>query len=551
MKQQMETFDAVLAKKGSLEQDILHCLFFGFPRAGKSSLMLRLSGQHWTDLTPSTGVVMRAVPVKARRVSTSAVLMSPSDVTNVCKWQYVSKDGEAAALIAAAVRESAKKDVGMQDEVSSDYSDRLQQSREERASIASSGVNDTSTSNSCSSFVSSASIEKPSPLNVLKDAVRRKGLRAVQEYLDKSMTLYLTDTGGQMEFQELLPTLVAGHFLFFLVFRLDEDLSKIFTVNYLHLDSSVAEPYQSSYTMRHTLLHSLASIAAMGTSDPTGAALTKPKIVFVGTHKDKVSQKRIRQIDLQLQKLVAPTAPYQDGLIQRASESQLMVAVNNHSGDDSDFTVIRSLVDRIASRGNFKVMAPSTWLTLSLYIRQLERQVISYDECLHIALLCGIESKEELNQALWFLHNKLGLVRYFRGAGLEELEDVVIIDPQILFDKITRLIVSTFTFQQASSAVHEEFKKKGIFPLDVLEEISRENEDELLTTPKFVKLLEHLNVIAPLHTTKAMFFMPCALAHVASTAQVLVRPRTLLDLLKATVFFPFFLLPPSLIVILF
>ena len=156
------------------------------------------------------------------------------------------------------------------------------------------------------------------------------------------MTLYLTDTGGQMEFQELLPTLVAGHFLIFLVFRLDEDLSKIFTVNYLHLDSSVAEPYQSSYTMRHTLLHSLASFAAMGTSDLTGASLMKPKVVFVGTHKDKVSQKRVRQIDLQLQKLVTPTAPYQDGLIQRASESQLMVAVNNLSRHDSDFTVIRS-----------------------------------------------------------------------------------------------------------------------------------------------------------------------------------------------------------------
>ena len=528
----METFDAVLAKKGSLEQNILHCLFFGFPRAGKSSLMNRLSGQPWTDLTPSTGVVTRAMPVEVRRVSTSAVVMSPSDMTNVCEWQYVNLDGEAAALIAAAVRGTARKDTGTQHATSSNCSDRIQQSREESASIACSGVNDTSTTNSCSSFVSSASFEKPSPLNVLKDAVRRKGFCAIQEYLDKSMTLYLTDTGGQMEFQELLPTLVAGHFLFFLVFRLDEDLSKIFTVSYLHLDSSVAEPYQSSYTMRHTLLHSLASIAAMGTSDPTGAALTKPKIVFVGTHKDKVSQRRIQQVDRQLRQLVAPTAPYQDGLIERASESQLMVAVNNLSRDDSDFTVIRSLVDRIASRGNFKVTAPSTWLTLSLYIRQLKKQVISYDECLHIALSCGIESQEELNLALWFLHNKLGLVRYFRGAGLEELEDVVIIDPQILFDKITRLIVSTFTFQQASSAVHEEFKKKGIFPLDVLKEISRENEDELLTTPKFVKLLQHLNVIAPLHTTKAMFFMPCALAHIASTAQVLVRPRTLLDYVK-------------------
>ena len=150
-KQQMETFDAVLAKKGSLEQDILHCLFFGFPRAGKSSLMNRLSGQPWTALTPSTGVVTRAVPVKARRVSTSAIVMSPSDVTNVCEWQYVNLDGEAAALIAAAVRESDKEDVSTQHVASSNNcSDHIQQSREENAS---SGMNDTLISNGSSSFV--------------------------------------------------------------------------------------------------------------------------------------------------------------------------------------------------------------------------------------------------------------------------------------------------------------------------------------------------------------------------------------------------------------
>ena len=522
-------FDNVLAKRGKLEQNILHCLFFGFPRAGKSSLMNRLAGQPRADLAPSTGVLMKAMPVEVRRVSTSAVVMSPSDVTNVSKWQYVNLDGEAAALIAAAVRGTANKDADMQYALSSHHSNPTQS----RGSFAGSGRNDTNGDSSSIGLPPTPLLESSrSPLNVLKDAVKRKGLHAVQEYLDKSMTLYLTDTGGQLEFQELLPSLLAGHYLFFLVFRLDEDLNKIFTVRYLHLDSSVAEPYQSSYTVGDTLLQSLASIATMGTSDAMGEASMRPKVVFVGTHKDKVSRRRVRQIDRQLQQLVTPTAPYRDGLIERASESQLMVAVNNLSHEDSDFSRIRSLVDRIASRGNFKITAPSAWLTFSLYIRQLEKRVISYDECFHIAVTCGIENQEELNQALWFLHHKLGLVRYFRGAGLEDLEDVVIIDPQILFDTITRLLVGTFTFQHASSAVHEEFKKKGIFPLNVLEEISRENEDELLTTHKFVKLLGHLNVIARLHTTEATFFMPCALAHVASTAQFLIRPRTLLDHLK-------------------
>lgn len=75
----------------------------------------------------------------------------------------------------------------------------------------------------------------------------------------------LTDTGGQIEFQELLPLLVSGPTVFFLVFRLDHDLNKQFTVEYVRSTGTKSKPYQSTFTVKEALLQSLASIASMVT----------------------------------------------------------------------------------------------------------------------------------------------------------------------------------------------------------------------------------------------------------------------------------------------
>ena len=54
-----------------------------------------------------------------------------------------------------------------------------------------------------------------SPRETFESALRTDGIIALRQHLDGSWTLYLSDTGGQMEFQELLPLLVSGPSLFF------------------------------------------------------------------------------------------------------------------------------------------------------------------------------------------------------------------------------------------------------------------------------------------------------------------------------------------------
>ena len=54
-----------------------------------------------------------------------------------------------------------------------------------------------------------------SPMKILKEALKKKGLEALQQHFEKTWSLYLTNTGGQMEFQEVLPLLVSGPSMFF------------------------------------------------------------------------------------------------------------------------------------------------------------------------------------------------------------------------------------------------------------------------------------------------------------------------------------------------
>ena len=538
--------------KGELDQTIVQCVFVGPPRNGKSSLMRRLVGQKPIDLQTlsSTGVAERVLQVKIEQISSSTVEIGKGSLSNPSSlvWSELSFDDEVLRLLIDisgnpnSQQLSEDSFIDIQTESVLKDTDKKASSLKlptnvENYSAAEHTITSQKQTTSDQHCTPTDAVLTPvqgslfssnfkSTLEIFNEALRNKNWLGAKKYLEGACIAYLTDTGGQIEFQELLSALVSGPSIFFLVFRLDQDLNERLTIEYVHSTGSTSKPYQSSFTAKEALLQSLASIASMGTciyKKGLSSELQplRPKVFFIGTHRDLVSQERIQEIDSELQKVVRVTEHYKEGLIQFASESpcRMLLAVNNLSPSDCEFDCVRMAVQRVISRGDFNIRAPPQWLIFSLVIRQMHNQrVLTYDECFKIARQCGINSKEEVNEALWFLSTKVGLIRHFQGKDLEDLHEIVIRDPQILFDRITDLVVETFTFEKTDPVVHEDFQKKGIFPISVLETVSGKGKNSLLTTSKLVQILQHLHIIAQIskegETVK--FFMPCILSHADS-----------------------------------
>ena len=202
--------------------------------------------------------------------------------------------------------------------------------------------------------------------------------------------MYITDTGGQPEFQELLPILVSGPSLFFLTFRLDIELNRRYRVEYIDSKGKSIIPYESSLTVQEMLLQSLATIASTSIFRIVGSerVAINPNAFLVGTHRDLVSDEHLQQVDSVLQALVRGTEAFREGMIQFASESRLILAVNNLSEGEEDVQQIRAAVERIGKQGeNYRVRTPFSWLMFSNIMQQMRSPILKYEQCFNLALL--------------------------------------------------------------------------------------------------------------------------------------------------------------------
>ena len=551
-----------------LDHTIVHGVFVGPARSGKNSLMERLLGRMPSSVSPSTGVAESVIQVKVIQKSTTFA----ANVKELI-WSVMDYDDEAIKLMLINSESQGRTEIqipSVEPEDSLDTCDTPEPVVSDTGNMVLDSESEdewfdalfslplcetldplvhqqTSSTDSSqqiaqaeggkeSATASTVQLVPPNqsrlqlpdsyvpPIEIIKVALRKKGkagIEILQQHFQKTWSLYLTNTGGQMEFQEVLPLLVSGPSMFFFIFRLDRDLNERYKIEYDLSDGTKAEPYISTLTTVEGLLQTLATIASMGTfvyeQLQRRKAPLRPKVFIVGTHKDKLDSEtadsHISSIDQQLQEAIKSTAHYKD-LVEFASLSQLMFAVSNFSDIESDFEDIRLAVERVVRRNDFLMTSPVHWLIFSLALRKLKPFVVSYDLCLEVAGQCGLPD-DELDEALHFIHSKLGLIRYF---PYEDVKDLVVIHPQFLFDKVTELIVDTFTFEKTGKQIMDEFKKKGIFSLSEFETISSKTNTSIKPF-KFAKLLERLRIAAPFQMDgERMYFFPCVLAHAAETA---------------------------------
>ena len=501
-----------IKEKGAIDQIIMQGIFFGLPRSGKTSTKKRLVGKKPALEQTSTGV--------AEKVSRVEIEKSTVHSTSQSTWNEVTELNEETALVVEDIADHLGANV-QQETAAASFSQAVvpkkhksPDSNQSKISIIVRKVKAMFVRKRRSNTTTNERIVlQPDELQVLTTALQSTGailsLRGGREW-----TIYISDAGGQSEFQEMLPALVSGPSLYFLTFPLHKGLNERFVVEYQHPNGKSIVPFEDSCTVKEVLLQSLASIASTRSyiRVEDGKPVT-PKVLFIATHRDKLqSEQQLIKIDQELQEIIKKTAAYKENMIVFYSKEQMVFALNNTSDDDTDIQHVRDAVERIGTHGDeYKIQTPYTWMIFAITLRHLPEKVLSIDKCMEIANECGIDTNQELNDALWFLHHNVGIVRHFQEHP--DLKDVVIKEPQYIFDKVTELIVDTFTFQGVGPYEYEEFTKKGIFPADSIKTLSTES--DTLTGEKFGDLLEHLHIIAPIEEEGKIvkYFAPAALSH--------------------------------------
>ena len=530
--QHFAAMQKAIRDKGKVNHTIIHGVFVGPARSGKNSLMEHLLGRMPSCTSPSTGAAESVLQVKILPDLNSKTVATTVEQS---VWSVMDYDDEAIKLMLITsdsyvqedeILDSSEiehrqliqpKQITSLETPSVDSTQGLEVTNEDNPIEPRLHLTQPLESTTSLSLPSSSSFDlhdSLDPLTILKDALKCKGLGALQRHFEKTWSLFLTNTGGQIEFQEVLPLVISGPSIFFFVFRLDRNLDDCYVIEYEQSNGKKSKPYTSTLTTIDGIMHTLTTISSMGTFVYKGVQNTKaqqPKVFFVGTHKDQLDSRRaatvISNIDRQFQERIKSTSHYRN-LIEFASPSQLIFTVNNFSDNDHDFLNIRLAVERIVKRNEFQMTSLVQWLIFSLAVRKVRSDVISYSECLQIAKKCGL-AEDSVDEALHFVHSKMGLIRYFPHEGLK---DTVIVRPQFLYDMVTKFIIDTFTFENAGKQKMDEFKHKGIF---LYEDFNMLATNTNMKPLQFIQLLEKLRIVATFENDdgKLMYFVPCVLAH--------------------------------------
>ena len=374
--------------------------------------------------------------------------------------------------------------------------------------------------------------------SVINKAMQSDQWDKVKYELEKITLLISTDTGGHAEFLDMYAALVSGPSFNLLFSSLKDDLDSPFKVYFTDENNESTEEYYSDLTVEEVLFSALSSIACFSDSfcatDSTSSGIPpadtkvqnvrealkscQSKVIFVGTHKDEVSEEEFREKDRVLLERIENTEFYKKGLIEHFDGSQLMLPVDNMYGDEDEMDKIRKRLMEVISSFK-KIPIPASWLMLNLIIRSKKCSTMSLEDCEEIAGNLKI-SKEELQHALWFLHHSIGSLLYF--PEVEELKDTVICKVEAMYDSVTNFIAKIYKCKAKNWQAYQKFRKEGQLSLNQVEEATS---GAPIPQHKLFKLMQHLNMItmaspslSDSSTKDPTYFMPCILNSARSMA---------------------------------
>ena len=377
-------------------------------------------------------------------------------------------------------------------------------------------------------------------LDNLTDLLRRK-LSRNPKSLKGMKLIYLVDTGGQPQFQEIMPIFVRSSSVHFLVHKLNETLDDCPKFNYEIDGMKYKVPEELLVSNKVYLEQSLRTLSSCRYAHSTES---KPHFAVVGMFKDQCNES---DLDVKQRAVDACIRPYTksnrcEALTQSRHTDKPVFAIDgSETGwcSSSNGSVIDELHAQIEDFMSIscKRKIPIRWFLFLNILKEESKKkpFITFDSCCRLARDEDLMMDEEDVRKALERFDELNLVLYFK----EILREIVFILPSFLINKVSEMIVQSFDCESDSGAMTREerlqFRKTGIFESSMMMEIEsiQKGFNSDFTQLKFFILLEKLCIIAKLPSER--FFLPSALALEKEDAYSEFLRRTIRQMKRANV----------------
>ena len=321
--------------------------------------------------------------------------------------------------------------------------------------------------------------------------------------------IYLTDSGGQQAYWDLIPVFTHDTSATLFVNRLCEKLDEHPLNDLYQRGKQVGPSQRATLTTAEAFKTMLRGLHKEG---------HRSKIITVGTHRDLAGDCKETPEEKNQQFAAIASPHFKDDLVycnEGMEEIVFQVNTKNPDSDDKkEATKIRACIEKGAKEHKI----PIWWFILQLILEalafKLGREVLSKEEVVYVSKSLGFP-EGELDAALNFF-DKLNIFLYKKSI----LSDVVFTNAQVPLDKLSKLVEKQYHLRAAlanptKAADHaitgdwQKFRDNGILTLDFLEEFNDHYVEGLFTAKDFLVLFERSLVVSRLSTTE--YFFPAIL----------------------------------------
>ena len=309
----------------------------------------------------------------------------------------------------------------------------------------------------------------------------------------------LADIGGQRAFLEMLPTVTIGKALYLLFFSYEN-----FEMKLSETVQMKANPMEvctgTKYKQMEVIMQSLICVSTTSNVSSNNVAL------LVGTHVDKVEPKYVDHVNGIIHKNVKPFLDNETLVFAKKNELVLEASTQPNSRcsenpEDYQEVIMNLVENRLKCSESEKL--PASWYMFNILLRRIQlagHSVLQYSHCELIAEKLHIK-KMQLQSLLSRMHKILGVVIYF--PEVEQLKDIVICDPAVVYKGISELIFNSFD-ETTHPKLSLRLKKWGVFLTKELKEQCKAQEGCQLQLDKLIILLQHQGIIAPVNILKSV-----------------------------------------------